>query len=51
MWMSHSDVVIKSPEFHSSSSISFPARGKYDLLFKVDIVNPLLKTIVERQKT
>ena len=36
-------VVVNTSEFQTSRPRSFPGRGKYDLLFNVDIVNLLLK--------
>ena len=41
--MSHNVVVINMPESQSYGPRLFPGRGKYDLLFNVDIVNLLLK--------
>ena len=41
--MSLNVVVINMPESQSYGPRLFPGRGKYDLLFNVDIVNLLLK--------
>ena len=41
--MDHNVVVINMPESQSCSPRLFPGRGKYDLLFNVDIVNLLFK--------
>ena len=36
-------VVVDQPEFQSSGQSFFPGWGEFDLLFNVDILNPLFK--------